>query len=127
MLIEQFRRICRQAVIFHERSFYVFGGANALVNDRTDKIVRLNTATLLWSQVRNLVTPRRAHAVAFDGLYFLVVGGRDTNPTEKCSLTSNRITCVSQVPTLTDYSYYPELFMVNESFCTEWPTDSNFQ
>ena len=63
---------------------------------------------------------RRVHGVIFDGTDMLVVGGltRDMEvKTEKCTISSDQVSCTGQSPSLTEYDTYPELFLVSENFC----------
>ena len=58
--------------------------------------------------------------VTFIQGHFLVVGGGQGGvafKTEKCKENGDTMTCVQQAPELLDYSYYPELFVVNEHNC----------
>ena len=36
--------------------------------------------------------------------------------TERCEIENHSITCTKQSPIVTDYSYYPELLLVDENF-----------
>ena len=59
------------------------------------------------------------HNAIFDGQYVLVVGGGGRKKTEKCSISNDQMTCVSQLPELIDYAYYPEVFLVPEDYCKQ--------
>ena len=117
------RYIYHAPIVFIREAFYVFGG-------RTDKshfdnqIGKLD-ANSVWSKVGDLQTGRRGHNAIFDGTYALIVGGyagSNVNvPTEKCSLTSDGMSCTSQNPSLYDYWYYPELFMIPYDYCKNLP------
>ena len=82
-------------------------------------------ANSVWSKVGDLNEGRLGHNVIFDGTYALIVGGDtgiDVNlSTEKCSFTSDGISCASQSPSLYRYSFYPELFMVPFDYCKSLP------
>ena len=82
-------------------------------------IGRLDIKTRKWTNAGSLVTGRHGHNAIHDGQFVLVVGGSRTKKTEKCSIANERVTCASQSPELTDYSYYPELFLVTEGFCEQ--------
>ena len=104
------------APIVHTReAFYVLGGMTEK-SEQGAQIGKLD-ANSVWSKVGDLNTGRHAHNVIFDGMYALVVGGMYTRSTEKCSFTSNGISCTDQNPSLSDYAYYPELFMVPVDYC----------
>ena len=119
--------ICRQAVVYHDQYFYVFGGVAGGVGDMS-KIGRLDT-NLLWSVAGEMMALRRAHNVVFNDNGFLIIGGRNyldkendhSRPTEKCIIQNDTISCTTQAPTLTYYEYYPELFLVPETFCKDFP------
>ena len=81
-----------------------------------DAIGRLDKNNL-WSLAGNLATARSGHGAVFIDGFFLVVGGYKSNRTEKCSLQQGAVSCTSQEPSFSDYSRYPELFMVADSFC----------
>ena len=120
---------CRQSTIYHDDSFYVFGGVDDGRDRDISTIAQLNTLSYLWSIAGSLTEPRRAHGVIFDGVNFLVIGGLNyldkendhTRKTEKCRLTGDSISCVVQEPTLTYYAYYPELLLVPETYCKDFP------
>ena len=85
-------------------------------------------ATRKWTDAGDLVIGRAGHNVIYDGQFLLVVGGEYgytqsdfTVMTEKCSIFNNgrEMACASQTPELTDYSDYPELFLVSVGYCTE--------
>ena len=85
-------------------------------------INKLDAATHVWSKAGDLKMARYAHNVIFDGRHFLVVGGYGTKKTERCTITEERqMSCVEQTPELTDYAYYPELYLVSVDFCKEPP------
>ena len=88
-----------------------------------DKQIGKLDAYSVWSKVGDLIEGRQAHNVIFDGMYALVVGGPDNQylHTEKCSLTSDGISCASQRTFLYNYAYYPELFMIPTDFCKSLP------
>ena len=96
----------------------MFGGNAAEPNQRSDIIGRLNQNGQ-WTQAGKLQVGRRAHNAIFDGRYVVVVGGNDIElPTEICSIKDDStISCTSQEPNLYGYSHFPELYLVEESFC----------
>ena len=67
----------------------------------------------------------------FDGSDIIVVGGDNRNidpgshglmKTEKCTIAEGQMNCVEQDPELENYENYPEIFLVEEGFCKEWPS-----
>ena len=61
---------------------------------------------------------RRLHGAIIINGSVLVVGGLNDNPTEKC-LLGDRVNCSEQEPILTNYYSYPELFLVQQTYCSE--------
>ena len=56
----------------------------------------------------------------YDGSAFIVVGGPgsdDTFKTERCKLNQNEIICEEYGQELRNYAYYPEMIIVDASFC----------
>ena len=110
------RYISGAPIIYIGDAFYVFGGETDINwNDTTIGKLDVN---LVWSRVGDLNRGRRGHNVIFEGNYALVIGGYSgTLPTEKCILSSNGVNCTEQSPSLYNYAFYPELFMVAPDFC----------
>ena len=107
-------------IVFIREAFYVFGGRTEKASYDT-QIGKLD-ANSVWSKVGDLQTGRYGHNAIFDGTYALIVGGsRSGVSTEKCSLTSDGISCTSQNPSLSYYSFYPELFMIPYDYCKGLP------
>ena len=104
-------------ILYLSDNFFVFGG-NAAEPLQSDIIGKLNHNGQ-WTQAGKLQVARRAHNAIFDGQYVIVVGGNDIElPTEICSVKDDRtISCTSQKPNLYDYTHFPELYLVEESFC----------
>ena len=105
-------------VVFHRNSYYVIGGRDAR---KTMSIIgRFHIPTITWSKAGMLKVARRGHGAILNGDTLIVAGGAGTKKTETCNLSDNGTVnaCTEQTaPTLTNYYYYPELFLVNESFC----------
>ena len=80
---------------------------------------RLDIETRKWTNAGSLVSGREGHNAIYDGQYVLVVGGVGTYKTEKCSITNEQVTCSSQSPELIEYAFFPELFLVPESYCKQ--------
>ena len=104
-------------ILYIRDAFYVFGGY-ATEPVVSDIIWRLNQNGQ-WAQAGKLQVARRAHNAIFDGQYVVVVGGNASNlPTEICSIKDDStISCTSQEPTLSNYNHFPELYLVENSFC----------
>ena len=86
-------------------------------------IAKLDTFTYEWSKAGDLIQGRCGHNAIFDGSDIIVVGGDvGSVKTEKCTIAEGKVTCVEQDPSLLDYSFYPELFLVEEGYCKEWPS-----
>ena len=115
--------ISAYSMVYYVDSFYIFGGRTAYSKSitTTDVVARLDSNGA-WTKVGNLKTAREGHGVVFEGQYFMVVGGHESIEngqalaTEKCSLQSSVVSCVSQLPNLTDYVYRPELILVDENY-----------
>ena len=106
-------------ILYLSDAFYVFGGnpGNDVLKG-SDIIGRLDHNGQ-WTQAGQLQMARKAHNAIFDGHYVVVVGGYDVElPTEICSVKDdNTISCTSQEPNLHGYNHFPELYLVEESFC----------
>ena len=100
------------------------GYTNNKSNSKT--IAKLDSISYEWSKAGDLIQARHGHNAIFDKLDIIVVGGyvRDgiSLKTEKCEINGDKVTCVEQDPALEHYSYYPELFLVEEGYCKERPS-----
>ena len=106
-------------IVYVEGNFYVIGG---YAGSASKTIAKLDSTSHEWSKSGDLQVGRYAHNAVFDGSDIIVVGGSTEHKTEKCSLSDGQVTCVEQAPSLTDYAYYPELFLIEEGFCKDWPS-----
>ena len=83
-------------------------------------IARFDVDLGTWSQIGKLNVGNSLQNVAFDGSYFLVVGGHGKKKTEKCSLSRSnaayQMKCELLEPILDNYSYYPEVYMVDQNY-----------
>ena len=72
------------------------------------------------------IVGRNGPNAIFDGTDIIVVGGYAGNgiflKTEKCTISGDKVTCVEQDPSLFNYERYPELFLVEDGYCKEWPS-----
>ena len=95
-------------------------GGSTSTNSYDTTIGKLD-ANSRWSRAGDLSVGRNGHNVIYDGEYLIVVGGyagADTSlMTEKCTVGTAGVTCTGQNPSLYDYKFYPELFMVPANFC----------
>lgn len=105
-------------IIHLSGAFYLVGGKSESGNESV--IGRFDIATQKWANVGNLARGRNGHNVIYDGEFLLVIGGDTANKwTEKCSVSNEKVACISQTPELTSYSDYPELFLVKSNFCED--------
>ena len=115
--------VCYVPIVFVDGAFYVIGGATG---SYSKTIARLDSISYEWSKAGDLIEGRRGHNTIFDGSDIIVVGGyagKDVSlKTEKCTIAEDKVTCVAQDPSLQNYSYYPELFLVEDGYCKEWPS-----
>ena len=72
----------------------------------------------MWHQNGSLQRARKGHGVTFFEGQFWVVGGQGDNPTEKCSMVNDVMTCENHDHfILESYAFCPELFIVPKDFC----------
>lgn len=77
----------------HEQMFYVFGGYTTDPIRSLSTIAQYNPDTNKWTKVGDLNQKRNDHAAIVSQGEFLIFA---SGPTEKCHLTSNKMTCVVQ-------------------------------
>ena len=119
-LTEVERHICRAPIVYIIDAFYVFGG-DTDKSETNNQIGKLD-ANLVWSKVGDLNRGRYGHSVVFDGTDAIVFGGPGRLATERCSFTSDGVSCSDQSNSdLTDYEFYPEPFMVPADYCKSLP------
>ena len=94
---------------------YVIGGF--VDADKSKTIGRFDATRRVWSKSGELISGRNFHNAIYDGSSLIVVGGWDTQKTERCEIYSDQITCTAQNPELNYYEAYPELFLVPVDFC----------
>ena len=100
--------------VYHEQAYYIFGGYGSGSN--VANIGRLNELRRTWSLAGSLNQARQGHGVIFDGEQFVVIGGMGNFKTENCVVSGETVTCTQHGPGLTDYQYYPELALVDDSY-----------
>ena len=101
------------AAVFHGGSYYYFGGYSSAA---IASILRLNGNSWTWSNVGQINTSRHGHRVMFVGNTFMVVGGGGTVGNEACVLANEQFTCTELSSSLTDYAWYPVLYLVDENY-----------
>ena len=110
----------RLAPIIHvDGAFYVIGGSTT---STSKTIAKLDSISYEWTKAGDLIVGRQGHNAIFDGSDIIVVGGNiggASTKTEKCTIAEGKVTCVEQDPALEGYSYYPELFLVEDGYCKE--------
>ena len=101
-----------------ENAFYVLGGFTGYSDHLT--IGRLDSS-YFWSNVGQLMVNRYGHGAIGIGSDIIVAGGRG-HKTEVCSIAYGKVTCTApNNVALTNYQYYPELFLVPKNFCKTCP------
>ena len=85
-------------------------------------IGRFDPASLLWSEAGKLNQGRYTHNAIYEGSNIVVVGGvTGSLNTEVCTVANGEVSCTLQSPALTDFAFYPELFLITVDFCKNWP------
>ena len=113
-------RIGYAPIVYADGYFYVIGGlSGSTTKEKT--IGRLDATTMVWSKSGELVNGRHKHNAIYDGSSLIVVGGEGSYKTEKCVISNDQVSCTAQNPSLTNYSNYPELFLVPVDFCKTLP------
>ena len=111
--------ISKAPIVHISGDFYLVSGYSSGYYETT--IGRFDLTTQKWSLAGNLVSGRMGHNAIYDGRFLFVVGGHGTQKTEKCTISNKQVVCMSQMPELTKYSFWPELFLVPAGFCKELP------
>ena len=89
----------------------------AILNYENLKTLITDLVTESWFLVGSLNYARFGHNVIFDGQHFLVVGGYDEFKNEVCTLGEDKmITCEKTYTYMKYWRFYPELFLVNDTF-----------
>ena len=109
--------ISQAPIVYVDGYFYIIGGYTD-VNDYDKTIGRLDATSMIWSKSGDLVKGRSGHNAVYDGSNLIVVGGINGQyKTEKCVISNGQVSCTAQNPTLENYLYYPELFLVPVDYC----------
>ena len=103
------------AVIFHGGNHFFFGGSS---DGQLDSILRLSGNSWTWSKVGQLNALRQAHGVILVEDTFTVVGGTGIKKNEACVLNNEQLTCTELASSLTNYEYYPILYLVGKDYET---------
>ena len=117
-MIKSNKYIAHSPIVYHTNAFYVFGG---YVDDySSNTISRLDASTFTWTKAGELKYARDSHGAIFNGERIIVAGGYDYYKTESCSVDENGVVnCTEQAPTLDEYAYYPEMYLVDDAFCKD--------
>ena len=117
-LIKANKFIYNAPIVYHSNAFYVFGG---YVDGSTSNIIgRLDASTLTWTKAGELNYARDGHGAIYNGERIIVAGGNGNYKTESCSVDENGVVnCIEQAPTLYDYAFYPEMYLVDDAFCKD--------
>ena len=79
-------------------------------------IARFDPIQNSWTKLGNLEVARNGHGVIQIGNEFIVVGGTRKSdkdePTESCKLNGQSMTCATREPSLSKFTYYPELMLI---------------
>ena len=109
-------------VVYARGSYFTFGG---WVDDHdqhhtnTNVIAKFNPHLNRWSKMGRLSAARYSHgAILLADDQFLVVGGRESNETDRCKLVNDEINCITQEPALKAYYHWPELMLVDDEYCS---------
>ena len=86
-------------------------------NGYGEKFIARMDLTGKWTKGGELQRGRAWHTAIYDGQFIMIIGGMGNDLTEKCSIESFQVSCVSQTPELLGYVYNPAAFLVAESFC----------
>ena len=108
--------IHRYASVYHNGSFYIFGGIKVQYNDEK-QIARLDELTHQWFVAGSMERGRRGHSVIYQDSVFLVVGGLGNYRTETCAFDGMNMTCtLLDTPLLNDYVFTPALLPIDDNF-----------
>ena len=106
----------------YDGGFIIFGGfkgSSGLDGSVSTTIARLDENNTAWSKLGDMKSAREGHSVIYDGQVFLIIGGKGSKSTEKCSILESSIDCTDQSPVLQNYEPNPALFLVPDEFCSE--------
>ena len=101
-------------ILYVENAFYIIGGW--ICDGYSNVIARLDNDNQ-WSKAGVLKQARNAHGAIYDGNQIMVIGGGGNFQTEKCEIQNETVSCISQEPTLNKYAWYPELYLVSDTYC----------
>ena len=110
------------AVLNHNGGYILFGGfkgSSGLDGSVSTTVARLDENNTSWRKLGDIKNAREGHSAIYDGQVFLIIGGKGTETTEKCSISESSIDCMDQSPILKDYESHPSLFLVPGDFCSE--------
>ena len=96
--------------VFYAGNHYYFGGT------RLSSILCLNGSSWSWSNAGQLNSSRNGHGVILVGNTFTIVGGEGTLRNEACLLFNGQFNCTELSTSLTNYSWRPMLYLVDENY-----------
>lgn len=100
------------ATVYFQSTFVVIGGYENGGAGELDIVARLDPVTFEWDQLGRINYKRSGHSAIVSGETFYVVGGAGGKPIEKCDFEQ----CTT-LEIMTDFKFYPELFLVSDDFC----------
>ena len=117
------------SIVALNSSFYIFGGYKSKISFYgmtrgiySSVIASFSTTTKRWEKLGYLNEARTVHGVIVHQGEFIIVGGYNENirylSTERCILSDDLVQCSTAGPKLQGYSYYPEMMLVSENFCS---------
>ena len=115
-------RIFRGTIVYAEHSFYHIAGKSDSKHE-VAVIGRLDESNWRWYNAGELMNARFGHnAIYVPSEGILVIGGSTQNgpfllKNEVCTILDGTLACREQSPTLENYLFYPELFVVPDNFC----------
>ena len=84
--------------------------------ERQSTIARFDPIENSWTKLGDLKVARHGHGVIQVYNEFIVVGGSQignkNKPTESCKLKQQTMICTTREPSLSTFSYFPELMLI---------------
>ena len=110
-------------MVYRDENFFLIGGSSGSADGSDDqtRISKFSQRGKNWIEVGNLNVKRRGHAAIFDGVELVVIGGYEAHSIEHCTQSNGRFDCfiTEQVRAydFTNYVFYPELAIIDGTFC----------
>ena len=84
---------------------------------RQSTIARFDPIQNNWTKLGNLKVARSGLGVIYVDNEFIVIGGSrigpKDEPTESCKLNEQSMTCTTREPSLSKFTFYPELMLIS--------------